>query len=431
MATATVVFAQQKAERNYQFEEDTIETLDLYRKESEAPTKNFAKMLELLDGRLAKLKDKAGYDYAMILEFKAKILIEKGEYGKSIEPMEQGLILSDAANPPYLEDRAANDVSLYLAQLYFQETASLKKSEEILAHYEKSEKYIDRWTKNSPKPTEDGLTFYASLLYARAIHDDKHIDKDRLVHALDLINQCMHISVRPRDSLYLYKMACLQQLERTSEAAEIFELLLKRKPENKEYWKQLASTYIQLEQPTRAIVTLERAQALGLVNTPADNYSLFGIYFNEGQLEKAAELLEKGFKENTIESTQANWELLASCYLQMNREFKAIDALKRATLFFPKAGQLDFLIAQNFYTLKRLDEALAALQKSVSKGGGTKPSQTYIFMAYIAYELKKFDIALDAANKAITFPDGVKEGTRFKKAVQDAIAEREEKKNKM
>jgi len=106
---------------------------------------------------------------------------------------------------------------------------------------------------------------------------------------------------------------------------------------------------------------------------------------------------------------------------------KAIDALKRATKYFPKAGQLDFLIAQNYYSIKKLDEALPYLQSSVSKGGGTKPAQTYIFMAYIAFELKKLDLALDAANKAIALPDGVKEGTRFKKAVQDAINEREEK----
>jgi len=318
-----------------------------------------------------------------------------------------------------------------LAQLFLQETVNIKDKAIVLKYYEKSEQYIERWYKTTPKPTEDGLQFYASLLYTRAIHDDAHIDKEKLNHCLTLIDQCMHMSARPKDGLYLYKMACLQQLNRTAESAEIFELLLKRKPENKEYWKQLAGTYIQLEQPARAIVTLERAQSLGLLNTPSDNYSLFGIYFNEGQFEQAAELLEKGFRENTIENSQLNWELLASCYQQLNRDFKAIDALKRATIFFPKSGQLDFLIGQNFYGMKKLDEALTFLQKSVSKGGGNKPAQTYLLMAYIAYELKKLDIALDAANKAVSYPDGVKEGARFKKAVQDAIEEREAKLKKM
>jgi tetratricopeptide (TPR) repeat protein len=431
MALGSLALAQQPAERNYQFEDDTIEMLDLYRKEGDAPVKDYAKMLALLDDRLAKLKNKSGYDYAMLLEFKAKIFIEKGDYSKAIAPMEQGLALSDAATPTYLEERSTTDVSFFLAQLFFQESTTLKNTDAILALYNKSELYLTRWLKSTSKVNEEGLSFYASVLYAHATLDDKHIDKERITHALDLINQCMHLSAHPKDGLYLYKMACLQQLDRVAESAEVFELILKRKPENKEYWKQLASTYLQLEQPVRAIATLERAQALGLLNTPADNYSLFGIYFNEGQFEQAAELLEKGFRENSIENTEQTWELLASCYLQLNRDLKAIDALKRATKFYPKSGQLDFLIGQNYYSIKKLDEALPYLQRSVSKGGGNKPAQTYILMAYIAYELKKLDIALEAANKVITFPDGVKEGTRFKKAVLDAIEEREAKKNKM
>lgn len=443
LVAATGIYAQQKPERNYQFEDATIESLDLYRKESEAPNKDFNKMISILDDRLAKLQNKKGYDYAMLLEFKAKIFIEKGEYPKATEPMEQGLILSDAATPTYLDERSSSDVSFFLAQLFFQETSGVKDPAQLLALYEKSERYITRWMKNTTKVTEDGLSFFASLLYARAIHDEKKIDKERLVRALDLIDQCMHLSIRPRDNLYLYKMACLQQLDRTAESAEIFELLLKKKPENKDYWKQLASTYISLDQPTRAIVTLERAHELKLLTTPADNYSLFGIYFNEGQFETAAELLEKGFaetykeatkdspRETKIENTQQNWELLANCYQQLNRDYKSIDALKRAIQLFPKSGQLDFLIAQAYYSMKKLDEALPYLQSAIKKGGGTKPAQTYIFLAYIAFELKKLDIALDAANKAIALPDGAKEGKRFKKAVEEEIAAREEKLKKM
>lgn len=431
LTAATGTYAQQKAERNYQFEDATLETLELFRKENDAEKKDYNKIVGLLDDRLAKLTNKRGYDYAMLLEFKARTLVEKGDYAKATEPMEQGLILSDAQTPTYMDEKSAADVCYFLANLFYQEGVANKKASEQLALYDKAEKYIQRWINNTSKVNEDGLSFYASLLYTRATMDDKKVDKVRLQQALDLIDRTMHMSTRPKDGLYLYKMACFQQMDRSAEAAEIFELLLKRKPENKDFWKQLAGTYMGLEQPVRAIVTLERAQALGLLNTPSDNYSLFGIYFNEGQFEQAAELLEKGLKDKTIDNDEKTWELLASCYQQLNRDFKAIDALKRATQIFPKSGQLDFLIAQSYYAMKKLDEALPHLQMSVKKGGGTKPAQTYIFMAYIAYELKKLDIALDAANKAIALPDGVKEGTRFKKAVEEAIADREEKLKKM
>ena len=419
--------AQQKPERNYSYSEEATPTLEQYGKESALPNKDLGKILTLLEDGLGKVKNKTSYDYAMLLQLKAKTLIEKGDYAKSIEPMEQGLILSDAQNPTFLDERVGTEVSHFLAQLYFQEATALKDLKLQKQYFEKAELYIERWYKTTKTPTEEGMFFYASLLYGRAIQDDKNIDKKRVERSLEFIEKCLHLSTRPKDNLYLLKLACFQQLERTAESAAIFELLIQRKPESKEYWKQLAGTYMALEQPVRAIITLERAQKLGLLNTPTDNYSIFGIYFNEGQFEQAAELLEKGLKEKTIDTDEKTWELLASCYQQLNRDFKAIDALKRATQLFPKSGQLDFLIAQNYYQMKKLDDALLHLQMSIRKGGGTKPAQTYLLMAYIAFELKKLDIALDAANKAIALPDGVKEGTRFKKALEDAIADREEK----
>jgi len=452
--------AEPKPERNYSYSDEAAAILEVYRKESDLPTKDLPKILALLDDGLAKIKDKKGYDYSMLLQLKAKTLIEKGDYQKSIEPMEQGLLLSDAATPTFLEERISSEVSHFLAQLYFQETSGMKDQARLKESYEKAELYGQRWLKNTPNPTAEDLYFYASLLFTRAVQDEKNVDKPRIKLAMDYIDRSMHLSSRPKDNLYVLKLACLQQLaataaaaaasaeqlkmtavaaaasaeqlEMTAASAEIFELLLQRKPESKEYWKQLASSYVQLDQPVRAIVTLERAQAVGLLNTPADNYSLFGIYFNEGQFEQAAELLEKGLKDKTIEpNDEKTWELLASCYQQLNRDFKAIDALKRAALVYPKSGQLEFLIAQAYYNLKKPEEALPHLQMSVRKGGGTKPAQTYIFMAYIAFELRNLDLALEAANKAIALPDGVKEGTRFKKAVEGAIADREEKLKKM
>ena len=431
MATVTSLYAQKKTERNYQFDDDSIETVEAYSKENELPNKNFPKLFSLLDDRLAKIKNKSSYDYAMILRFKAAAYMEKTEYANAIEPLEQALTLSDAQNPTYFDEKVSSDICDLLARLYFQESATIKKRETIVQYLDKAEHYIDRWVKNTKKAKDDGLYIYATILYTRAVLDDKNIDKARIARAMELIDQCLHLATHPKDNLYILKLVCLQQLDRPTESAEIFELLLKNKPENKEYWKQLASTYQAMELPTKAIVTIERAQALGLLNTPADNYSLFGTYFNEGQFGQAAELLEKGFRDGTIDNTQLNWEFLSSCYQQLNLDMKAIDALKRASKRFPKDGQIDFMIGQNYYTIKKLDEALPYLQSSVSKGGGTKPAQTYILMAYIAFELKKLDIALEAANKAIALPDGIKEGTRFKKAVLDAIREREEKLKKM
>ena len=77
--------------------------------------------------------------------------------------------------------------------------------------------------------------------------------------------------------------------------------------------------------------------------------------------------------------------------------------------------------------MEKFAEALPHLEASVQKGGGNKPHQTYLFLAFIAYELKKFDVALAAAERAIATPEGKAEGERMKQAIQDILREREEK----
>ena len=208
------------------------------------------------------------------------------------------------------------------------------------------------------------------------------------------------------------------------------ELVVKQKPDTSTYWQQLAALYLSLGKDVRAIVTIERAQAHGFMNTPKDNYNLLGIYFNAGQFEQASELLEKHLKANTIESDQKNWELLALCYQQLGRPMKAIEALKDGTKIFPKAGQLELQIANAYTSLEKPEDALKHVQAAIAKGNLSKPFQAYLSLSYTAYQLKKFDIALEAAKKAAEYPEGAKDGGAMVKALEGIMQDREARKNK-
>jgi tetratricopeptide (TPR) repeat protein len=430
LATAAGLRAEERvAERSYQFSDETSEELAKYKTAEDA--KNYDLAISIIDARLAKIPDHNSYDYGMLQEYKAQALLQKGELIKAIEPLELGLQISDAHSPTYSDERVTLELCYYLAQLYFQQAITAKTVAASTPYYEKAELYITRWVKMAKKPTVDALTFYASLLYNRAIVDADHPDADKITRAMAVVDQALHLATHPKDNLYVLKLVCLQQLNRTEESTELLELLVKVKPENKTYWQQLAALYLSLGQQVRAILTFERAQAQGLMNAPKDNFNLVGIYFNLAQYEHAAVLLEKGLHEGTIENEQKNWELLSFSYQQLNRDFKAIDALKQAAKNFPASSQLEYLIAQNYYALDKNADALAHLQECVTKGGGAKPAQTYMFLAYVALELKKYDVALEAANKALTFPEVHDKAVSMKKAVEGAMALREEKLKKM
>lgn len=419
-------FAQQ-AEKPYNLSEPVSEFLGgPYKTAAEA--KNYDAVLTGVDAQMAKLKDPGSFDAAVLLQIKAQTLLQKTDYSAAIPPLEQALQLSESHTPNYFEERTTLEFLYFLAQLYYQEATTSKNPALIGGYFEKADVYMGRWMKLNKKPNPDALLFYASLLFNRAAQDNEHPDVAAVKKALDIVDKAMRMSTRPKDNLYLLKLVCLQHLSRNAEATELLELLVKQHPDNRNYWQQLAALYLGQQQDIRAILSFERAQANGFMNAPKDNFNLVGIHFNIGQYERAAELLEKGLHSGTIENDQKNWELLAYSYQQLNRDFKAIDTLKEAAKVFPKAnGQLEYLIAQNYYAMEKLDDALPFLQASVKKGGGNKPHSTYLFLAFIAYELKKFDIALDAAERAIATPEGKAEGTRMKQAIQDLIKEREAK----
>jgi tetratricopeptide (TPR) repeat protein len=268
-----------------------------------------------------------------------------------------------------------------------------------------------------------------------------HPDPELIEKARQQVQKTLLMSVHPKDSLYQFLLATLQQQQDYAAATEVIELLLTHNPNNKSYWQALYGDYMVMAQDPknkdtdktrkmniRAINTIERAQALGYLDTPHDNYTLFTLYYNLGQYGLAADILHKGLSSGGIDSDINNWLLLSACYQQIN-DYKSIDALEEATKHFPNNGELESKIAQAYLSLDNNEEALKHAEIALEKGHLNKPEQTYVFAAYIAYELGKYDEAKDAIDHAVSLmkkPD--RQALGLKSAIEEAIKEREAKK---
>jgi tetratricopeptide (TPR) repeat protein len=428
-AFAATLAAQQPV-RDYSFTDATSEVLPKYKQVVDA--KNYDAAIAILDAQIAKVPADS-YDAAMLYQIKTQTLLQKGDFPKAIEPTERALAISDSKTPTYFEERVTRDLVYFLAQLLVQEAVQTKVPATATILFQKADISMKKWLKLTPKSTADAQLLYAQLLYTWAVQNADKPDLKLIQRALNETETGLKLTIRPKDTFYVLKLAALQQLGRTEETADMFELLIKQKPESSTYYQQLAATYLSAGKDLRAALTIERAQAQGHMNTSQYHFNLVGIYFNLGQYEKAADLLESGLKSGTIENEQKNWELYALCYQQLERPLKSIDVLKQAAKAFPKSGQLEFMIGQAYHGLEKPEEALTHLQAAVTKGNLTKPHQGYMYLAYIAFELKKFEVALEAAQKAAALPDGAKDPQTqaMIKAITDTIADREVKKAKM
>lgn len=433
-------------ERNYSPSDATSEALPKYKEAMDAKPPNFAAAMAVLNGIQAKAAPDS-YDAAYVMQLKLQIYLQQGEYAKAIEPMEKSLALSESHTPTYFDERVTRELYFFLVQLYFQEAAQQTKNTTLAAAYfDKAEKAMVHWLKITPpdKINAESQLIYAQLLFSKAMLNASNPDKELLKRAIEQVDIGLKLAIRPKDTFYILKLVALNQLDRYEESSELLETLVKLKPDTTTYWQQLAATYLsiaakydEMKQPQKArefnirsILTIERAQANGFMNTPKDNYNLVGIYFNIAQFEKAAEILSAGLKSGSIENEPKNWELLALCWQQLQRPMKAIDALKEGTIAFPKSGQLEFQIAQGYTAMDKPEDSLKHIQLAISKGNLTKPYQAYLSLAYTAYSLQKYEIALEAAKKAAEYPEGAKDGQNMADALTSLLKDREAKKNK-
>ncbi len=437
LALPSASFAQEA--RQHELEERTSTELGKLTPLTEA--KNWDGALALLQGLKPKVKPDS-YDIAIISDVEAKVYLQKGEYAKAIPPWEHALRLTDQHQ--YLSPNAVQELIYFLAQIYYQEATASKDSALQQQYFGKAVGYLERWLKNTDKPDRDtarqeAQLFYANVLYNQAVLNPENINKDLLNKAEIEVEKGLQMTPRPKDTFYLILLAITQQKGDMVRLAELLELLVKMSPAKKDYWSQLGGVYLNLaaaqekdakkakEFNTRAILAIERAQALGFMKTPKENYTLVGIYFNVGQFGRATEILHSGLRDGSIDNELKNWELLIYSYQQVDKPLQAIEAAKEGSKHFPNSGQLEYQAAQIFYSLNKADDAYRLLQSAIAKGQLERPGAVHGFLAYICWELGKLNEAVAAIDKALTFPDAQRDTQlpSLKRAVEDALRERE------
>ena len=399
-------------------------------------TQNYAGMLTLLDGVQVVPNS---YDEALILDMKAKIHAMTNQFGKAIPPWERAIQISDQHG--YFPEKQTLETVSLLAQLYAQEGSQSKDPKLQQQYFTKAISYFRRFFEKTPKPTPENMMAYASILYYKAIADPNNVDQAALKEARQIVEKGLSAAVKPREGFYQLLLTLQQQQNDLAGSTEILELLLKQSPNKKDFWQLLMASYLQLsdkakDDPTlsreflvRAIVTAERAQTLGFLNTPKDNMNLVSLYLMANQFTKGTELLYNGMKGGKIESEPNNWRVLGRYYLEANLNKEAISVLEEASKLFPKNGEIELQLAQIYLQIEKPREALRHAKSAIEKGNfeSTKPFSVHYLIAYTAYELGDLDESQRAIKVAETFPEAAKDAQfpKLKNVVNESLAERQ------
>lgn len=404
-------------------------------------TQNYKGMLDVLD----KVEFKPNsYDEALILDMKAKIFAMTNQFSKAIGPWERAIELSDKYQ--YFSEKQTLDTVSLLAQLYGQEGSTTKVPAQQQQYFGKAITYFRRFIKGTKNPTPETMMAYASILYYRATADQNKVDQTLMKEAREIVERGLTSSIKPKDGFYQLLLTLQQQQNDLAGSAEILELLLEQNPSKKDFWQLLMASYLQLSEKegkknatvgreylVRAIVTCERAQALGHMKTPKDSMNLVSLYLMANQFTRGTELLYTGMKSGAIDSEPGNWQVLGRYYLEANMNERAIAVLKEASRLFPKNGEIELQVAQIYIQMENNKEALRHAKLAAEKGNfeRTKPFSVYYLIAYTAYDMGEIDEAKAAVEKAGQFEESKRDAQfpRLKGVIEEAIAEREARKS--
>ncbi|HUJ43637.1 MAG TPA: hypothetical protein VLW52_08520 [Opitutaceae bacterium] len=385
------------------------------------------------------------YDESYLDLMKAQFCFqkEKTDYHGALVAIERVLAICEK-HPNFLQGNQKQEILWNATQINFQEGAANKDLKQQAVQYARADQELNEWLRDAKTFTPEQLYFISVLYFSRGQPEEgagtnQKVDRPMMEKALYWTDRGLRASARPRDTFYQLRLAELYQLERYEDTAECLELLVKMKPDNKSYWQQLASTYLQLASAAtekhddrasfsynlRTILTIERAQKLGIMNTPKDNYNLVGIYFNIGEFADACALLERGLKDASIERTQANFELLANSYQQLHQESKSVATLMEAAKVFPHSGQIENEIAVVYQSVDDSKDAFEHVKACIAKGGTDKPYKDWLFYAYLALDLKRYDDALKGAAEAAKYPEAAKEAAQMKEAINATLLDLE------
>lgn len=381
--------------------------------------KNWEQAVPLLNESLAKAKPDS-YDTAMASVILAQVYLQRNtpggsDYAAAIPLLENVIRLG------YHDQTRLLEFTFLLAQLHNM-TGNTARAEELSY----------KWLETAPKWKIENVIFYASVVLQRAQgKEGGKVDMEAVAKALEILKKAMVTFAVPTEQLYQVLAISYQLSNEFEQASEVFEILVSKWPKNKQYWQQLYALYVNSNQSLRAILTLERAQALGILNSPKDYLSKVGLYYNMQRYDKVIEVLEKGLKDGNIDQEANSYELLAAAYQQTFQEFNAIDAYERAIKKFPEnAGKYYISITNIYWEMQKFAEALTAIEKGLATGKVENPGKLYMFAAYICFELRKYDHGLELLEKGKPMigdnPQAKQEFEGLTNSMKDAI-DREQK----
>lgn len=123
------------------------------------------------------------------------------------------------------------------------------------------------------------------------------------------------------------------------------------------------------------------------------------LYLNGEVPYKAAKVMDKGLKDDSIEGTSKNYEILGNSWRQAQEVSKAIPAMEQAAAKSDK-GELYARLGNVYLDGDQFKKAITAINKGLSRGGVKRPDTARLVLGMAYFNDKQYSKARDAFKAA-------------------------------
>ncbi len=257
------------------------------------------------------------------------------------------------------------------------------------SRYKDAEIHLENWLKTESNPDPEAMKLAAGIYY----QNGKMQETVNILQKLVRQNSSLDSSI---NEMLLYGYL---QLKDYKSAVGVLEQLTKIKPDNKQYWLQLAAVHQQLKQYKKALAYYELAYNRDYLDTQGI-LQLANLYLQQGLPYQAGKLLNSEMQQGKIEKSEKNLELLAHCWLQAREYNHATDTL-RSLADLTSSPDVYYQLGRIYYQQEKWQEVFNNMERALKHNDKEKQSIAALLMGIAAYRLDDFSRAAKAFNQAM------------------------------
>jgi tetratricopeptide (TPR) repeat protein len=340
--------------------------------------------------RLRPRVEHRAHEHALLLQTYGHLFANTEQYQQAVDALARSLALNALPQP-------ATERSLYaLAQLQM-----------ALDDYPAALASLEQWLQLADDPGPDAHAL-AGVAYAQV---------RRYPEAVKHLSKAIGLASEPQENWYRQLLAVYYQSSQYREAVTLLQRMIRRFPQNKDYWLQLSSVDRELGDDAQAIAVMELAHVQGLLTEESELLNLARYYLYMGFPHKAGQLLDKAIEDGSVTPNIDNWRLLIDAWLQARESDRALAASERA-LESTQHPDLYLKRARLLADKEQWPDVIAAVELAFAGAGLTSPGKAHLLQGIAHYNLAQPAKAQSAFGRARAFADSGDQARQWISATQ-------------